>query len=57
MSSGETAIEPSPIEGTGWSGVCTPSLCAIARDVLGADVERELRVHGVVRLQRRLLDR
>ena len=29
MSSGETASEPSPIEGTGCSGVCTPSFFAI----------------------------
>ena len=57
MSSGETAIEPSPIDGTGSSGLCTPSLCAIVRDVLGADVDRQLREDGVVGLDRRLLDR
>ena len=57
MSSGETAFEPRPIEGTGSSGLCTPSLCAIVGDVLGADVERELRVDRVVRLERRLLRR
>ena len=35
MSSGETESEPSPIDGTGSSGVCTPSLAAISATFSG----------------------
>ena len=45
------------MDGTGWQRALHAELVGHRRDVLGADVERQLRVDGVVRLERRLLDR
>ena len=57
MSSGETESEPRPIEATGFWVRWTPRLLRHPPDVVRADVERQLRVDGVVRAQRRARDR
>ena len=61
MSSGDTAIEPRPIDGTyaPLTSSCerTPIRRATSATFSGVDVERQLRVDGVVRAERRAADR